>query len=193
MQGALFFVGVTEALGAIAGLAALVWAYYQHTSWPPVYLLASAGFHLVVLSAAVRLIQMAPFARRVSVLAQLAQLVQWNVSGHVLRLLAGPQLTLAWSRGVMSVMIGAGGWVRVTPPPAVSLTPPPQLAWSTDAFDMASALFSSFQVNLFSLAALVVIGADVWLDRRRAAQARLEAAELATSAAPRGRLRTPIR
>jgi hypothetical protein len=192
VQGVLFFVGITEALGAIAGLAALAWAYFHHTSWPPVYLLASAGFYLVVLSAAVRLMQMAPFARRLSVLVQLAQLVQWNVSGHVIRLLAGPLLTLAWSRGLMSMMIGAGGWVRVTPPPAAGLTAPPQLAWSADAFETASTRFSSFQLNLFSLAALVVILADVWLDRRRARKVREEAAELGASHAPRSRLRTPV-
>jgi hypothetical protein len=189
MQGILSFISITEGLGAIAGLAALLWACFHHTSWPPVYLFASAGFYLVVLSAAVRVMQMSKFARRVSVLVQLSQLVQWNVSGQVVGLLAGPQLTLVWTGRVMAMMIGAGGWVRLAPPPAGVLAATPELAWSTEALHTASTLFSSFQLNTFSLAALAAIGLDVWLDRRKAARARREAADLATAEAPHGRLR----
>jgi hypothetical protein len=82
--------------------------------------------------------------------------------------------------------------VRVTPAPTGALGTPPQLVWSADVYETASASFSSFQLNLFSLAVLLAIATDLWLDRRRAARARLEAADLAKLEAPRGRLRTPI-
>lgn len=193
MQGLLFFIGLTQALGGTAGLAALVWAYFHHTSWPPVYLFASAGFYLVVLSGAGRLMSMQSLARPLAAVAQLAQLVRWNVSGHVLQFLAGPQLAFTWSLGAVRATIGAGAWVRVAPPPAGAFGAPPQLAWSTVAFDAHSSLFASSALNVFPILALAAFAIDLWFDKRKARKAREEAAELGASHAPRTRLRTPIR
>lgn len=193
MQGVLSFIGLTQALGGTVGLAALVWAYFHHTSWPPVYLFASAGFYLLVLSGAWRLMSMSSFARPLAAVVQLAQLVRWNVSGHVLQILAGPQLAFTWSLGAVRATIGAGAWVRVAPPPAGALGAPPQLEWSTVAFDAHSSLFASAALNVFPILALTALAIDVWLDRRRARKVREEAAALGASHAPRSRLRTPIR
>jgi hypothetical protein len=193
MQGVLSFIGLMQALGGIAGLAAIVWAYFHHTSWPPVYMFASAGFYLVVLSGAWRLMSAESYGRPLAAVAQLAQLVRWSVSGHMLQFLAGPQLAFTWSLGVVRATVGAGAFVRVAPPPAGALSAQPQLAWSTVVLDADSSLFASAAFNVLPVLALAALAVDVWLEKRRLREAREEAAELGASHAPRSPMRTPTR
>jgi hypothetical protein len=193
VQLVLIAIGGLQILGAVAGLAALGWAIFHKSSWPPVYFFSAAGFHLVTIAGAWRLMQMGSFGRPISALSQLVQLTTWGVSSKAIRCLAGPQLALVWSRGVVSFTVGGGGGVSVMPPPTGALGRAPAFEWSTLVTAGESALFRSLTLNLFPLLALVAIGVSWWLDRRRLREFTEDAADLGKAGAARHRLRTPAR
>jgi len=193
VQLVLIAIGALQILGGVTGLSALGWAIAHHSTWPPVYFFSAAGFHLVTIAGSWRLMQMGSFGRPISALSNLAQLTTWHVSSKALQCLAGPQVALVWSRGVVSLSAGAGGFVSVMPPPVDALGRAPAFHWSWLLTTGESGLFRSLSVNLFALLALLAIGFSWWLDRKRLREFREEAADLGKAEAARHRLRTPVR
>lgn len=157
MDGLLRDLGILEILGGAAGLIAVALARWHGTTWPPLYLWASAFFYLVAISAGYRLHQRLPGGRALSTIVQLAQLKVWSAAAHAVHLLAGPAVLLEWSRGSLEVSVGAGGLVGVTPAPAMASVPPPSFAWLVTLVEAESDLLSRGTFNAVACAGFALL------------------------------------